>query len=310
MSKLRIAFAGTPTFAATILRSLIAETGFDIVAVITQPDTPQGRKLTLTAPPVKLLAQEHEIDCYQPQHIKQIYASIQAMDLDYLIVAAYSHLIPDDILNLPKINSLNVHASLLPKYRGASVIQAPLLNGDSETGVSIIKMVAKLDAGDILAQSKLSINDTDTTDSLSERLAELGAELLVTTIKADAQGKIQVQVQNEAEASYCPRLNKADGLIDWSRDAVELERFVRAMIPWPTAWTWLNGKQLKIMEVKVIPGLNLHKAGKLFVYNNTLAVQTGQGALSISKIQPEGKNTISGQEFVNGYRDSMGLILG
>jgi len=310
MTKLKLAFAGTPDFAKVILEALIAEPDFNVVAVITQPDMPQGRKLTPTAPPVKALAQRFNLPCYQPQHIKQIYTALQELDLDLLIVAAYAQLVPKEILQLPKLGCLNVHGSLLPKYRGASVIQAALINGDRETGISIIEMVEKLDAGAVLSQATLTIDPSDTTGTLSDRLAILGATTLVDTIKDYAKRNIEPQAQDEALVSYCPRLSKADGLLDWNKSAVELERFIRAMNPWPSAWTWLNGKQLKIISVKCIDGLDLHKPGKVFIYNNTLAIQTGQGALSVNQIQPEGKKVLSGQEFANGYHEAIGQILG
>lgn len=309
MAKTRIIFAGTPELAATILAALLAEPSFEIVCVLSQPDMPVGRKQIINPTPVKALALEHGIEVLQPTKISQVADQLRALEPDFLVVAAYAQLIPDDILALPKYEALNVHASLLPRYRGASVIQAPILNGDTETGISIIRMVAKLDAGPIFAQSRLAITDSDNTETLSIKLAELGGQTIVASIKDILAGTAKAQDQDHNEATYVKKLSKSDGLIDWTREATYLDRFIRAMSPWPSAWTWMNGRQLKILAIKEILELDTYKPGKVFVYNSQLAIQTGRGALLISRLQAEGKKAMTSQEFVNGYGEIIGAVL-
>lgn len=309
MARTRIIFAGTPELAANILAALLAESNFEVVAVLSQPDMPVGRKQLIAPTPVKALALEHGITVLQPQRISQVTDQLRELDPDFLVVAAYAQLIPDDILALPKYEALNVHASLLPKYRGASVIQAPILNGDDETGISIIRMVTKLDAGPIFAQSRLKISATETTETLTNKLSQLGGATIVQTIKDILSGEAQAIDQDASQATYVKKLAKADGLIDWTREASYLDRFIRAMSPWPSAWTWMNGRQLKILAIKEILPLNTYKPGKVFVYNNQLAIQTGTDALMISRLQAEGKKAMTSQEFVNGYSEIVGTIL-
>lgn len=309
MMKTKIVFAGTPDLAACVLASLLAEKSFEVVLVLSQPDMPVGRKQIIEATPVKALALEHGIEVLQPQNIGSISEYLRELAPDFLIVAAYAQLVPPEVLKIAKYESLNVHASLLPKYRGASVIQAPILNGDAETGVTIIRMVDKLDAGAIFAQQSLAIAKAETTESLTDKLAQLGGQLIVQTIKDIVAGKIEPIEQDPSLVTYVKKLTKADGLIDWTREAVYLERFVRAMSPWPSAWTWMSGRQLKILAISEIIELDTYKPGKVFVYNNQLAIQTGKGAVIVSRLQAEGKRPMSSQEFVNGYSEIIGVIL-
>ena len=309
MMKTKIVFAGTPDLAACVLASLLAEKSFEVVLVLSQPDMPVGRKQIIEATPVKALALEHGIEVLQPQKIGSISEYLRELAPDFLIVAAYAQLVPPEVLKIAKYESLNVHASLLPKYRGASVIQAPILNGDTETGVTIIRMVDKLDAGAVFAQQSLAIAKAETTESLTDKLAQLGGQLIVQTIKDIVAGKIEPIEQDPSLVTYVKKLTKADGLIDWTREAVYLERFVRAMSPWPSAWTWMSGRQLKILAISEIIELDTYKPGKVFVYNNQLAIQTGKGAVIVSRLQAEGKRPMSSQEFVNGYSEIIGVIL-
>lgn len=309
MMKTKIVFAGTPDLAACVLASLLAQESFEVVLVLSQPDMPVGRKQIIEATPVKALALEHGIEVLQPQKIGSITEYLRELAPDFLIVAAYAQLVPPEVLKIAKYQSLNVHASLLPKYRGASVIQAPILNGDTESGVTIIRMVDKLDAGAIFAQQSLVIDKAETTESLTDKLAQLGGQLIVQTIKDVVAGKIEPIEQDPSLVTYVKKLTKADGLIDWTREAVYLERFVRAMSPWPSAWTWMSGRQLKILAISEIIELDTYKPGKVFVYNNQLAIQTGKGAVIVSRLQAEGKRPMSSQEFVNGYSEIVGVVL-
>ncbi len=310
MNKTKIIFAGTPELAASVLEALLAEPTFEVLAVVSQPDMPSGRKQTISPTPVKELALKNNLEVLQPQKISQIADHLIELTPDFLIVAAYAQLVPPSVLKIPKIECLNIHASLLPKYRGASVIQAPILNGDKETGVTIIRMVDKLDAGAIFAQTRVPITDTDTTETMTAKLAELGGQLIVKTIKNIVEGKAECYEQDESLVTYVHKLDKADGLIDWTKTGEEISRFVRAMLPWPSAWTWMNGKQLKVLAVKDILPLDTYKPGKVFVYNNQLAIQTGKGALLVSRIQAEGKKPMASNEFMNGYSEIIGAVLG
>lgn len=309
----KIIFIGTPDFAVPSLKALLNDPEFNLTAVITQPDKKVGRKQILTPPPVKILGLEHNLKIFQPEKIKTIEPEIKELAPDIIIVAAYAQLIPKSILDIPRFGCVNVHGSLLPKYRGSSCIQAAILNGDSETGVTIMLMGEKLDNGPILFQDKIKILSNDTAGSLYEKLAELGAKILVPTLKNYLTGEITPQAQDDNLASYVKNLKKEDGKINWDKDAIYLERFVRAMQPWPRAWTniIINGKSLtlKIIEAQVEKNDNNLKSGELFLVNGSLAVKCARGALLILKLQLEGKKEIASAEFLRGYKDIIGKIL-
>lgn len=311
MNRYRIAFVGTPKISLPALTALKNDNRFEIVAVVTQPDMPAGRNLELSPPPVKTAAEALDLLVFQPQKISQIIDQLRELELDAIVVIAYAQIIPESILNLPKYGCVNIHGSLLPKYRGAAVLQAPILNDDKETGVTIMLMDKTLDTGPILKQRAFAIAENETGGSLGEKMAKIGAEILGNTLVDYFEGRIKPQEQNNDLANYVGKLTKEDGLIDWTKSAKSLECFVRAMSPWPSAWTWLNGKKIKILEVDPhIISLNMHKGGKTFIYNSTLAVQCGENALVIRKLQLEGKNPLSAQDFIQGYKDSIGAILG
>jgi methionyl-tRNA formyltransferase len=304
-------FIGTPDFALPALKALVRDIDFSVKAVITQPDMPSGRKLVPTPPPVKELALQYKLEVWQPQKIIQVLDNIRALEPDVMVVAAYAQIIPEEILQLPKYGCINIHPSLLPKYRGASPVHAVILNGETETGVTIMLMDKTLDTGPILAQKKIKIDANETTTDLLTKLAELSADMLDTTIKKYIKGQIKAVPQDSSQASYVKMFTKQDGLIDWTKPAAEIERLVRAFTHWPSAWTWVKGKQLKIIEVASEPlDINTYKPGKTFVYNNSLAVQCGTDALLIKRLKLEGKNAISGEAFVHGYKDFLGSILG
>jgi methionyl-tRNA formyltransferase len=311
MQAIKVIFVGTPEFAIPSLQSLLRNTDFKVEAVITQPDMPVGRKQVLTAPPVKLLAQECGIPVLQPQKISQITDQIRALQPDVIVVVAYAQIIPESILNIPKYGCVNVHGSLLPKYRGASVIQAAILNNESKSGITIMLMDTNLDTGPILSQTEISLDKNITADQLYDQLSALGGKNLTHTLKEYISGKIKPQAQDNSQASYVRQLKKQDGLIDWTKSAAEIECFIRAMNGWPSAWTWVKGKQLKIINVQRQPiEINAQKPGKTFTYNNGLAVQCGQDSLIIFGLQIEGKKEMTTQEFLNGNKDFVGSILG
>ncbi len=311
MKPFRIAFVGTPQISIPCLEALCTDERFDIVAVVTQPDMPAGRNLELTPPPVKTFAVGHGLEVMQPQKISLITDRLREMQLDAIVVIAYAQIIPENILSLPKFGCVNVHGSLLPKYRGAAVLQAPILNNDYETGVTIMLMDKNLDTGPILKQKSFPITAQETAGTLGKKMAEAGAELLPQTLVDYFSGYIKPRQQDDALANYVGRLSKEDGLIDWTKSAKQLECFVRAMTPWPSAWTWIAGKKLKIIEVDpTIMTLTMHKPGKTFIYNSTLAVQCGIDSLIIRRLQLEGKKPITSQEFLQGYTELIGTILG
>jgi methionyl-tRNA formyltransferase len=311
MSKIKIIFIGTSDFGLPALNALAKEPNFNIVLVITQPDRPIGRKQLLTASPIKEAAETLDIPLLQPEYIIDIREKIALLKPDLIIVAAYGQLIPEAILNIPQFGCLNLHGSLLPKYRGAAPIQAAILNGERQTGLTVIKMDKNLDTGPILRQISLDIKPDDTTGALHDKLAALGSAFLVKTVKRYLAGKITPRPQDAQKASYVKTLSKSDGLIDWSKPAQDLERFIRAMWPWPGAWTWWRGKQLKVTSVQSQPlEINSYKPGKIFKYNNGLAVQSGRDALIIKRLQLEGKSELASEDFLRGQRDFMGSVLG
>ena len=313
--KFKIIFAGTPEFAVPTLKALIDDADFDVVAVITQEDKPVGRKQILTPPPIKVLAQENKIKIFQPAKIKLIQDDIKALAPDFLIVVAYGKLLPQTILDIPKYGCVNVHASLLPRWRGAAVIQAPILAGDAETGVTIMKMDAGLDNGPIIAQMKVNILPNETAETLHDELAKLGAMMLPETLKSFAAGKMELKPQDEKFVTYARELKKEDGKIDWNKPAIEIERMVRAYFPWPSAFGQLRIKNEELRIVKILEAenniiaVNKFKIGEIFLSDNKLAVQTGDGALIIKKLQLEGGKPLNAEEFLRGHPDFVGTVL-
>ncbi len=300
--KIKIIFAGTPDFGLPSLKALIKSEDCEVVLVITQEDKKIGRKQILTSPPIKIEAQKHNIPVLQPKKIIEAKKQISELNPDLMVVIAYGQIIPKEILNIPTYGSINIHGSLLPKYRGSSCVQAPILNGDKETGVTIMKMDSGLDTGPILKQNKIKLAPGETTESLYKKLSKLGADFLLPTLKEYIAGNIKPKAQNNSKASYISKLTKKDGRIDWNKTAEELERFIRAMYSWPGAFTEINGKLLKIIEAGEILNINNYKPGNFFLIKNKLAVQCGQNALAIKKIQPSGKKIMTAKEFIQGNK--------
>lgn len=311
INKTKIIFIGTAEFGLPAFEALIKDNDFEIVLAITQPDKPIGRKQIITSSPIKIAAEKKNITVLQPEHIIDIKEKISLLKSDLIVVAAYAQLIPEEILNLPKYGCLNLHASLLPKYRGAAIIQAAILNGDKQTGLTVIKMDKELDTGPILAQTAIGINDEDTAGILYDKLSKASPDFLIETIKKYLAGKITPQAQDDGQSSYVKALTKSHGLINWSKPAWHLEKFIRAMNLWPMAWTWWDGKQVKIISAqKQTIEINSYKPGKTFKYNSGLAVQCGRDALIITSLQLEGKNALTSEEFLRGHKDFIGNILG
>ncbi len=311
-NRVKLIFIGTPDFGVPALQSLAGDPRFKVAAVVTNPDKPAGRGKTLTAPPIKRAAATLGIKVLQPAKIREFAADLKKIAPDVIVVVAYSQIIPKEILELPKFGCINIHGSLLPKYRGASVIQAPIMNGDRETGVSIMKMDETLDTGPVIHQSKVLIGPLETAATLYDKLSSLSGEIIAPVLFDYVAGKIKPVPQDEKLANYVGVLKKEAGLIDWNRPSEELERFVRAMQPWPGAFSRVKetGQMLKIN--KVAPHrfeLNDQPIGKIFHYKNKLAVQTGRDALIIERLQPEGKKEMSADDFVRGHQNILGATL-
>lgn len=302
---------GTPDFAVPGLQALLAAPDFDIVGVFTQTDKPVGRRQTMTPPPVKEIALKNNLKIFQPLKLKDEVETIKGLKPDLIVVIAYGKIIPQTILDIPTHGCLNVHASLLPKYRGAACLNAPILNGDSETGVTIMKIDAGLDTGPILRQSKISLNGRETLAEVHDRLAQLGAETLVPTLRDFLTGKIEAKTQDNSQASYIKTLKKEDGRIVWTKSARDIERLIRAYTPWPGAYSVWQGKIIKILEAShdVLP-INDKKAGQVFLSDDNLAIQCGQDSLLILKLQLEGSRPLDSKAFLNGNSALIGATLG
>ncbi len=319
--KYNLIFAGTPEFSVPTLEALINDERFYISAAITAPDARVGRKQIVTFPPVKTAAQKHNIPVLQPATLKTesrnaAIRKIQKVNPDVIIVIAYGQIIPKSILDIPKFGCLNLHASLLPKYRGASPIQAAIASGDKFTGVTLMKMDETVDTGLIIAQEKISIAKDETGETLHNKLAKLSAETLIRHLPEYLAGKLKPKPQDDSQATYAPKLARESGKIDWRKPAEKIERMVRAFTPWPGAHTVWNNKTLKIISVsqKIFnPALGdanpRRLPGAVFLHNNQLAVQCGRGALIIKQLQLEGKKIMSGKEFLAGHKEIINQIL-
>ncbi|MBN2884313.1 methionyl-tRNA formyltransferase [Patescibacteria group bacterium] len=302
-------FMGTPDFAVPGLKTLLASTDFELIAVYTQTDKSVGRKHVLTAPPVKKVALDAGVPVFQPKRIKEVIKDIEDLKPHLIVVIAYGKIIPQAILDIPTYGCVNVHASLLPKYRGASCLQAPIKNGDSETGITIMKMDAGLDTGPILKQLKITLKGDENLEILHDRLAQMGADNLNTVVLDYCAGKITPQVQDETKASYVGLITKEDGLLNPQGAAKELERQIRAYTPWPGSYLVLpNQEKLKIIEAEVSKMENGRKIGEIYQENDELYLCCGQNALHILKLQRENRNALIASDFLKGNKDLIGLI--
>lgn len=298
---------GTPDFAATSLEALI-NAGHNILGVFTQPDKPVGRKMIITAPPVKELALKHNIDVYQPETLRDgaAFEILNRLKPEIIAVVAYGKLIPEDILNVAPLGCINVHGSLLPKYRGAAPIQWSVINGEKYAGVTTMYMDKGLDTGDIILTEKTEILKGETSGELYERLAPMGAELLLKTINLLKEGKAERIAQNDNESSYAPMLNKEMALIDFSKPKKEICSLICGLNPWPVAFTYFNGKRLKAFRA-IESGL-CGETGEI-LSDKELIVGCKDGAVLITDVQLEGKSKQSGSEFMRGHRLSKGSKL-
>jgi methionyl-tRNA formyltransferase len=313
---MRLLFMGTPDFALPSLRALIAR-GDEIVGVVTQPDRPKGRGEALTSPPVKETAEIHGLQVHQPEKVRnpEFIRLVESLHPDLIVVVAFGQILPATLLRIPPRGPVNVHASLLPRYRGAAPVAWTILNGEKETGVTTMLMDEGMDTGPILLQRKTEILIGETAEGLAGRLSILGAELLLETLDRLEKGTIQPIPQDPLQATYAPLLKKKDGLIDWSHGAVEIERKVRAMNPWPAAYTFYKEARWRLWSVEALekaPGgeEKNHRPGKIVrADESALEVATGKGYIKIQTLQPENRRRMSFKEFLAGHRVEVGLVL-
>ena len=302
----RLVFMGSPEFALPSLRELTKK--YTLGGVVTQPDRPAGRGRTLTPPPIKTLALELGLPFIQPQKLRQPEAmeQLRLWKPDLIVVAAFGQILRPDVLDLPSFGCINVHASLLPRWRGAAPVQAAILNGDDQTGITIIRMDPGVDTGPIINQQAISILPHDTAGTLAERLAELGASLLVESLPAYLNGEIIPQPQDDSQATYASMLKKEDGILDFTQTADQLARRVRAFNPWPGAYTLWQSQILKIHRARAITPedqVTPVTPGQLMIYQGMPAIGTAQGLLSLDELQPAGKKPMPGKVFLQGVRN-------
>lgn len=307
---MKMIFMGTPDFSVPALKAL-AEQGHQVIAVVTQPDKPKGRGKAVQMTPVKEAALELNIPVYQPVKVREdgFLQQIEAMEPEVIVVAAFGQILPQRLLDIPKYGCINIHASLLPKYRGAAPIQWVIIDGEKETGITTMQMNAGLDTGDMLEKAVVPIDPEETGGSLHDKLSAAGGKLILSTLDKLEKGQLVPVPQTEENTCYAKMLDKALGKIDWNQDAQRIERLIRGLNPWPSAYTGLEGKTLKLWQAKVVeedypgqPG-QVVKAGK-----NELLIKTGKGTLSVLSLQLEGKKRMDTGAFLRGYPVSEGTI--
>lgn len=307
---MRVVFMGTPDFAVPALEAIV-EAGHDVIAVVTQPDKPKGRGKEVQMPPVKEKALQYQIPVYQPVKARdpEFVAILSEMAPDVMVVAAFGQLLPKSILEIPRYGCVNIHASLLPKYRGASPIQYAVINGEKESGITTQMMAERLDTGDIIDQETVELDEKETGGSLHDKLSAIGGRLILKTLEKLENNTAVRTPQNEAEMSYVGLIKKSMGDIDWTMDAAAIERLIRGLNPWPSAYTSWNGKILKLWAADVLEeeyeGIcgQAVKVGKDFLY-----VKTGKGTLSIKELQLQGKKRLGIDAFLRGCEVAEGTV--
>jgi methionyl-tRNA formyltransferase len=306
----RIVFFGTPSFALPPLEALTQGSN-EVVAVVTQPDREKGRGRKVIASPVKEVALQKGLSILQPEKVKEVsfQEKLKGFGADLFVVAAYGQILPKTVLSLPKYGAMNIHASLLPKYRGSAPIAWAILNGEKKTGITTMLMDEGMDTGDILLQSETPIHEDETTETLHDRLASLGAQLLSETLEKMKKGEIHPTPQDHSKATYAPMLKKEDGEIHWTKGAEEIDRQVRAFHAWPGAYTEWQGQILKIYKGEVRKGKAAGKAGTvLWVGTDFIEIETGKDSYLLKEVQLEGKRKMSTRDFLSGHPISVGAV--
>ncbi len=301
---------GSPEFAVTVLEALIEALEFDVMHVVTQPDRPKGRGKKIYPTPVKECAIAHGIPVVSmtPDNYSDVVAELMALEPDFVVVASFGVILKSDLLSLPKKGCVNLHASLLPKYRGVSPIQAAILAGDERTGCTTMMMDEGVDTGDVLLAESIEIEPDDTAGLLERRLAQLGAPLVVKTLRAVLDGTVSPVKQDDALATRTRKIKKERGRIDWTKDAGAISRKIRAMLPWPTAYTSFSGRRLIILEARAVTDARTEPGVVLSV--SPLVIGTGDGGLEVRNVKVEGKREMSAKAFVAGYRLRIGDRMG
>lgn len=309
---MKILFMGTPDFALASLKALV-EAGEDVVGVVTQPDKPKGRGYTLTPPPVKVYAQEKGLPVYQPATLRgdEFAALLCEIDPDMIVVAAYGKLLPENVINYPESGCINVHGSLLPKYRGAAPMQRAIIDGESETGITIMYMDVGLDTGDMLKKRAVKIEPDDNFEDIHDKLADCGAKLLLEVIADIAAGTHQREVQNEAEMTYAKKIEKSDCLIDFTKSAQSVHNLIRGLSPIPLSFTHTpDGKLLKVVKSRLVSADGKQgEAGQVISVDGEIVVACGEGGVALSAVLPEGKGRMNAADFIRGRKISVGDIL-
>ena len=305
---MKILFAGTPEFATAPLKELNAD--HDIIGVFTQPDRKAGRGKKLTPPPVKIVAQEFNIPVFQPTTLKGQEDTIRALEADVMVVVAYGMLLPQSILDIPRLGCLNIHASILPRWRGAAPIQRAIEAGDKETGVSIMKMALGLDTGPVYQVLTTPILKTDTSASMHDKLAELGAKGIKETIeKLASNPQLEATIQDNSKANYAKKINKQQAMIDWHMSATEIDQCIRAFTPWPICQTFHNGTRIRIWKAQALDVQTKNNAGEIIAINeDSIDVACSEGVLRLQTLQRDGSKQLQAQEFCNGYSLTTGDI--
>ena len=310
---MKIVFMGTPDYAATALEAIL-QAGYEVTGVVCQPDKPKGRSGALSACPVKECALKYNLPVFQPERIKrpEAVAELKKFPADVFVVAAFGQILSEEILTMPKYGCINIHASLLPKYRGAAPIQWCIVDGEKETGVTIMQMDAGIDTGDILFTKKVAITEEETGGSLFDKLSQAGAELIVEALPKIEAGEVSPVKQDEARSNYARMLKKEDGQINWNRPAEEIGRLVRGMDPWPSAFTYYRGKQFKIWKAQAVDGgtEGLLPGTIAQIEKQGIWIACGSGMLQVTEAQMEGKKRMSAADLMNGRTLEMNERLG
>ncbi|MRZ81097.1 methionyl-tRNA formyltransferase [Paeniclostridium sordellii] len=309
---MKIVFMGTPEFAVPCLQKIIDE-GHEVLAVVTQPDKPKGRGKKLAMPPVKELALKYNIDVYQPLKAREesFVEKLKEINPELIVVVAFGQILPKSILDIPKFGCVNVHASLLPKYRGAAPLNWVIINGEEKTGVTTMYMDVGLDTGDMILKSEIPLDDEITAGELHDKMMVQGAEVLKDTIDLISKGEAPREKQNDEETCYSPIMDKSLGNIDWSKSATDIHNLIRGVNPWPSAYTTYDKQTMKIWKTKVLDKLSEKTPGTILsVDKNGIEVSTGYKVLQISEIQMSGKKRMIVSEYIKGNDISTGIVLG
>ena len=307
---IKVVYMGTPEFAVNALRR-IHEEGYDIIGCFTQPDKQKGRSSKLIAPPVKVCAEEFGIPVFQPEKIREeeYVEELRSLNPDVIVVAAFGQILPESILNIPKYGCINIHASLLPKYRGAAPIEWAVIDGEKETGVTTMYMEKGLDTGDMIEKAVTEIGADETAEELRSRLADMGAELIISTLKNVISGNCSREKQDDSKSNYAVMLKKEMGKVDWNDPADKIERLIRGLQPWPVVYATLNDKNLKIYAASVEGDRDGEPGEIVEVTNTNFVVKCGSGSLRIKSVQPEGKKRMDSVAFLNGNKIEPGMKL-